>query len=519
LSDVRKAFQMIEVKIEDRDYLRFLWWEDSSQGKLKEFRHARVVFGVNCSPFLLAAVIEKHLNSVQGERKVVADKLLEALYVDNCATSVSTYEEYELFKKTATELMAEAKMELRQWECTAGEETGVDSLISSECGLGTGSCCTSVLGLKWDKVKDEMFCIVPKGDVPEKITKRVILSQAQKIFDPIGILSPALLIPKLTIQRMWEKKVGWDEELNKEDSRDFLEWRAEVADLECIRIPRCVNGEPELRKNFQLHTYCDASKYAYAAVVFLRVEEGDEVSVQLLQAKTRVAPLKSTTIPRLELLGCTIAARLTASVKKALGYEDVQTTYWSDSTTALAWIKKNDDWGTFVGNRVREICQLTKAEEWKHVSGVLNPSDLPSRGCTPSQLLQSRWWEGPQWLKETEDTWPSHSPEADPDEVIKEKKKCAISAMMVTGDPHPWYCSRFSSYLKNIRVVAWIQRYVDKIRGKSKMTGELTEQEVQKAERKVFEMVQRETFRCQPNTSTIDGVRVEQDNSIFIVKN
>jgi hypothetical protein len=348
---------MIEVHREDRDYLRFLWWEDPSQMKVKELRHTRVVFGVNCSPFLLAAVIEKHLSMVEGPEKPVADKLLGSLYVDNSVTSVDSLEEYEEFRMVCTKIMAEAKMELRQWERTIGEGTGVGPTMDPGCGLVSGSgpiplAVTSVLGMKWNKCTDQIFCVVPKHECLEKITKRVILSLVQKIFDPMGFLSPALLPPKLMIQRAWAKEVGWDQVLDEEAHRDFQQWGKEVEILEQIRLPRKVTGNHKLNE-VQLHTFTDGSQSAFAAAVFLRIQDEDGVSVQLLQAKTRVAPLKKMTIPRFELLSCTIGARLATAVVKAIEIEDVQKFFWSDSTTALQWIKRNDDWGTFVGNRVR----------------------------------------------------------------------------------------------------------------------------------------------------------------------
>lgn len=152
-----------------------------------------------------------------------------------------------------------------------------------------------------------------------------------------------------------------------------------------------------MTQHIQFHIFCDASQFAYAAAVYVRVEDRMGVRVQLLQAKSRVAPLKKITIPRLEWLGCLIAARLASSVKQALSMEPEETHFWSDSTTALAWIRGNDEWGTFVGNRVKEINSLTQTDNWKHVPGIKNPADLPSRGCSPSQLLLSKWWEGPTW--------------------------------------------------------------------------------------------------------------------------
>jgi hypothetical protein len=346
ISDIRKAFLMIDVQEKDRDYLRFLWWEDPIKKIFRVFRHKRVVLGVTCSPFLLGAVIEYHLNQAVDEEKESAEKFRKSLYVDNCVTSVDTTEEYEEFRDAATELMAKAKMELRLWERSSGETTGVGSLISGECGLGVGrgdckyqELLTSVLGLKWHKGEDWLQCQIEPMEKVEKVTKRVVLSIAQKIYDPLGILSPVLLCPKKLLQE------GWDEELTDEIKSRFGDWCSELHHLKKMKIPRNVTGLVQDRKTWQLHTFCDASKDAYAAIVFLRTEDQGEVSVQLLQAKARVAPLKKATIPRLELMGCTIAARLADSVKKAMDLKGVPTYYWSDSSTVLAWIRRNDEWG------------------------------------------------------------------------------------------------------------------------------------------------------------------------------
>jgi hypothetical protein len=134
---------------------------------------------------------------------------------------------------------------------------------------------------------------------------------------------------------------------------------------------------------------------AYAAAVFARFEYSTCVQVQLIQAKSMVAPVKAVTIPRLELLAATIGARLATSIVKELKQRDIMLSFWSDSSTVIAWIKRDDHWGVFVWNRVQEIQELTSKESWRHVPGVMNPANLPSRGCRVQQLLLTRWWEGP----------------------------------------------------------------------------------------------------------------------------
>jgi len=194
ISDIRKAFQMIEIHEDDQDFLRFLWWEDSAQEKEKIYKHCRVVFGVNCSPYLLGAVLEHHLNTFTGQTQFIAQKVLKSMYVDNCVTSVDNYEEYEQFKSISTKMLAEAKMDLREWEHTSME---ISSSTTPDQDL------TSVLGYKWDKSLDSIRCDFDnkKTELPRIISKRVILSKVQQVFDPLGFFSPAMIKSKLLLQK------------------------------------------------------------------------------------------------------------------------------------------------------------------------------------------------------------------------------------------------------------------------------------------------------------------------------
>ncbi|XP_021959265.1 uncharacterized protein LOC110855152 [Folsomia candida] len=524
VSDIRKAFQMIEVKEEDRDFLRFLWWEDATQEKLKELRHKRVVFGVNCSPFILAAVLEKHLKSVKEDLQPLSSKLLGSLYVDNCVTSLDTFKEYENFKTLSTEILKDAKKDLRQWKHTAVGTSGIE--FNPYCGLDGDSdgapkdssfkTTTMVLGLVWDKEEDTLTCKIKNADLPDKLTKREILSRVPKIYDPIGFTSPATLQPKILLQDAWAQKLEWDKELPQEMQQKFTSWCEEIQCLAKIKIPRWALLSASLLEDLQFHVFCDASQVACASVVYVRI--GEKVQVHLLQAKSRVAPLKKMTIPRLELLGCTIAARMMKSVADALSLDGVTTTFWTDSTTALAWIQRNDDWGTFVGNRVRSILKLTSAENWRHVPGVLNPADLPSRGCDSRELLESKWWEGPDWLKEEEDKWPTREVDQNEAEVAAEKK--ATKTQMTTSSQvaESWYLKRFSSFKKNVRVIGWRRRFVENARTSSqaRLSGPLQIEEINNAEKCIIKMIQKEVFG---GVNPIGGMEtvVDEDGIIRVV--
>ncbi|GFV20470.1 integrase catalytic domain-containing protein [Trichonephila clavipes] len=236
----------------------------------------------------------------------------------------------------------------------------------------------------WDRHCNTLSLNIPdlKGLMEEVITKRNILAASHKVFDPLGITGPVLLLPKLWLQSLWKSQIGWDQEVDTKTSQDFLKWLKELEYLKHVQVPRWLHWDSGFQ-HISLHFFCDASKLAYSAVVFLRVDIGSTVHIQLVQSKTRISPCgkKETTIARLELLGAAISARLSTTVLKEFPTDNVY--FWTDSTT-----------------------KLTPVKAWRHVPGSLNPEDCPNRGCSAKQLCSSKWWEGPSWLHLLPQEWP-----------------------------------------------------------------------------------------------------------------
>ncbi|KAI5754867.1 hypothetical protein M8J77_012174 [Diaphorina citri] len=485
--DIAKAFLQISVHEDDRDFLRFLWTEN---GELITYRHCRVVFGVNVSPFLLEACINLHLENTNFSHPFV-EKLKESFYVDNCLASFENEILAREFMNIASTVMMERKFDLRGWEMT-GE-------IAQKP--------TNILGLLWNKERDTL-AVSNESLLDmnfEKITKKVILGAAHRVFDPIGIVTSFVLVPKLLLQQTWAEGLSWNEEVGDDIKTKFLQWTSEIPLLAKIEVPRWAMVKPISAHNLSLHIFSDASKHAYASVVFLRVETESEVTLRLLAARSRVAPTSKSkggmTIPRLELLAASIGTRLYQMVKDDYKLQEVRASFWTDATTVLAWIKKQEPWNTFVMNRVKEIRLLSEHCEWRHVPGVMNPADIPSRGSTLKNLIQSTWWEGPEWLKGTPESWPQQEGDTDQSEVYKERKKTVVSAAVQVADTHSdWYYKKFSNFKSIVRMIGWILRFKSNTLKQTKHTGELSAEEYDLAERKVLFLVQQESFSNKSDT-------------------
>ena len=235
-----------------------------------------------------------------------------------------------------------------------------------------------------------------------------IVSLARSFYDPLGLITPLIIRIKVLIQELCKALVSWDETLQG----DLLDkWKMLLHDLrvcQSIKIPRYYAISLRQVDSYRLYGFSDASAVAYAAVVFLFMRNGDSHDSRLVASKTRVAPLQQQTIPRLELLGTLLLARLISSVACSLSTEIKleSSVCYTDSQIALCWIKGLDkEWKPFIQNRVLEIRRLVPIEQWRFCPGRENPADFPSRGIATTELCDNTlWWSGPGWLGSCENS-------------------------------------------------------------------------------------------------------------------
>ncbi|XP_074101283.1 uncharacterized protein LOC141528903 [Cotesia typhae] len=169
-----------------------------------------------------------------------------------------------------------------------------------------------------------------------------------------------------------------------------------------------------------------------AAVVYLRVTDHKGNSkVTLVCSKTRVAPIKRLTIPRLELSAAVLLAHLIRHTQSTLELQDVPVFLWTDSSITLAWVKNNPmKWKEYIGNRVSTIHQTLPNACWRYTSGKLNPADCASRGLNASQLISHHlWWTGPPWLAQSPEHWPISVPPS-PTEDLEERPGISLTAVI-----------------------------------------------------------------------------------------
>ncbi|KRY46310.1 hypothetical protein T03_7423 [Trichinella britovi] len=339
-ADITKMFLQIELHPEDRDVTRFVWRKQGEEMP-RIYRFRRLPFGLCCSPFLAMSAVQDLAVNHRTEYPETANEVLRNMYVDDILLSCDD-------EITAQKMVAELRrlLKIGSFELSKWSSNRID-VLSSTPQTEVTTDCSKALGMNWEHSTDTFQFLAPsESEIVSCNTKRSLLSIVFKIFDPLGWLSPFVVRVKILLQRLWQQGVDWDSTL---EETMWQNWRSEVMSLSRIRVPRCITpGKP--KRKFELHAFCDASESAYGSVVYLRTVCVDgEISSRLVMAKSRVAPVKRVTIPRLELLAALVSARLVRYVGQQLSLKIDEIVCWSDSEVALSWIKSPADQQTLLG--------------------------------------------------------------------------------------------------------------------------------------------------------------------------
>ncbi|GFV32307.1 uncharacterized protein TNCV_1675931 [Trichonephila clavipes] len=252
------------------------------------------------------------------------------------------------------------------------------------------------LGIIWSPQFD-YFSFKTVVNCRESYTKREVLSIIARLFDPLGFLGPILTKAKLILQKLWVLKLEWDEPFSNPIAKEWNDFVSTLPVIQNIHVPRLVIGKGRII----IHGFADASTPTYGAVLYAQSISEKDVSTRLLCNKSRVAPVKPITIPRLELCACVLLSQLLEKVLHSLTLPIQQIMLWTDSNIVLAWIQRfPEKLKMFIDNRIKIIQRLTQNCQWNHVSSNENPADLISRGLNASDISSKQlWWHGPVFLR------------------------------------------------------------------------------------------------------------------------
>ncbi|KAL0171405.1 hypothetical protein M9458_031716, partial [Cirrhinus mrigala] len=444
-SDIRGMFHQVRLLPGDMPLLRFLWRDLMPERPPDVYQWQVLPFGTTCSPCCATYALQKHVMDHSQPGDQLREVIERSFYVDNCLRSLHSPQEAKELVDQLCALLATGGFELRQWasNCPSAITHLPAESRSSTCDLwlsqGQQDVHESTLGLQWHCQSDALrYKHRAKHSTPATMRQiyRVLASQ----YDPLGYLIPYITRAKILVQRLWDKKRDWDDpQLPKDLLTLWYEWEEELSRLEEISLPRCYSRSQKDHPSckYDVHVFCDASEQAYGSVAYLRIEhEEGQVKVAFIAARSRVAPRKQQSIPRLELCAALSGYQLSHLLTTELTIPINSTILWSDSTTVLTWLTSSScRYKVFVGTRVAEIQEMTASAVWRYVRSSDNPADDITRGKSLRDLSEgSRWSQEPAFLKLPPDSWPEQPP-LPFEEPSCELRQSSFSGSMTTTTP------------------------------------------------------------------------------------
>ncbi len=381
VSDISKMFREVALLPEEYDLHRFLHRDET--GEIVDFRMNRLTFGVTTSPYLATQVLRQLAQDHREEYPNASAIVPTNFYVDDCLVGADTLPEAIGLRNELNALFSRAGMTLRKWRSNSMDllQTIPDSLKEQ----GSLDICLSpaehgkALGLRWNSVDDTLSVSVPTLPLDSLATKRSVCSAIARTFDVMGWYTPAILPAKLLLQELWNYQLAWDDPLPDDLQHRWRCWAADLDRLNQHTIPRYTGCSTEKIRHRSLHGFSDASSKAYGCVIYLRIVlENTKTLAFLITAKSKVAPLKVQTIPRLELCGALLLSNLLSRISVDLEIPEDSVYAWTDSSVVLGWLRTPAyRLKVFVAHRVSRIVETVPAQHWRYVHTTSNPPILP----------------------------------------------------------------------------------------------------------------------------------------------
>ncbi|XP_058449018.1 uncharacterized protein LOC131428978 [Malaya genurostris] len=522
-ADVSKMYRQVQVHKDDCKYQKILWRDDRTE-PLRTIELQTVTYGTSAAPFLATRSLNQLAIDEQMNYPEASSKALKSFYVDDVLTGSDDLEEAKKLQRDLTEMLMRGGFELRKW--CANNAAILDEIPVEFCEKQLDfenhdvNGVIKTLGLLWNPVDDVfVFHAKPMDDSFKSFTKRQIMSEIARLFDPLGLLAPVVVIGKLVMQQLWKEEINWDDIVSGEPLNVWRKFRSELCAISELKIPRNVTVSGTAQH--EIHGFADASMKAYGSCIYLRsVRKDGSAELRLLCGKSRVAPLKELkrkqkgesdptkmTIPRLELCAANLLAEQVTKVMPAIDVTISDTVLWSDSKIVLSWIANlKPESPIFVCNRISNIRQLTCTYKWNYVPTTMNPADLISRGIYPATLTSTDlWWRGPNFLHtyEAKPSYYNHEipMEVESGELLKMGSSTLMVATAVSENDLTSVISRYSDFRKLERVFAYVARFVHNCRrpADQRRGGGLTIKEFRESQLSLIRAVQLTEFKDEIN--------------------
>ena len=353
------------------------------------------LFGATSSPSCANFALRKMAEDYATDFNLSIYEIVKKnFYVNDCLKSINDVKEGVKVVKNLLELLSHGGFHLMKWVSNSakviesvpeGERAGIVKDLSF-----LQPTIQQALGKRWDVVVD----------IKEKPpTRHGLLSIISSIYDPLGFVTPFILSVKILMQQLCKESLSWDDPIPGEYLKCWNVWTNKLPNIQQFHVSRCIKP-PTLKGivSTQLHMFADASECGYGAVSYLQFEDEEgNIHCSFMMAKSRVALLKKTTIPRMELAAAVCATKLGKLVRKESNVKVKTSVFWMDSTCILGYLNNTTKrYQTFVGNRIATIREDSECSQ--------RPESC--RRHVP-RINSKRWINGPQFLSRPKDCWPT----------------------------------------------------------------------------------------------------------------
>lgn len=514
--DIQEMFHQVGIRKEDRNSQRIVSRKNPNE-RLDIYEMQVMTFGATCSPACAQYVKNTNAKQFLNTCPEAVEAILKNHYVDDYLDSFNDLNKATKIVLDVIKIHDKAHFKMRNFISNSKSllanlpSDRISALNEIKLDMDE-NVFEKVLGMYWNTDKDNYkFKITAKFDEIQDPTKRQLLSFVMSIYDPLGLIAHITIHSKIIMQDLWRVGIEWDDKIPDSVKEDWSTWLKLLSTLNNLRIPRCYSYAKNIIKR-ELHVFCDASARAYATVIYIRTIHDKGIDLTIVAGKSKVAPTKIMSIPRLELQAAVLGTRLANTVQKETRLEINTITHWSDSKTVLSWIKSEvRKYKQFVQYRISEILDTTVESQWQYIDTANNPADEGTKMIT----TQSKWVSGPDFLKTYDNLW-KIGDKGSPD-LSHEELRPIFTIAAIDKPNFDWlnieWCSDWTRLKRSVCIV---MKYIEWLKHKSKQTTfdkNITAFDMEKAEIILIKKAQWESFSDEVLDLTTKN-RIEEESNI-----